>query len=68
MCNLLIYELIYELKAQLKYNLMSVKPCISLQTHAYSNILRIIPPKNENFQMKNSGSFNIFAQKIDCRY
>ena len=68
MCNLLIYELIYELEAQLKYNLMSVNTCISLQTHAYSNILRIIPPKNENFRMKNSGSFNIFAQKIDCRY
>ena len=34
--------------------------------HAYSNILRILPPKNENFQMKNSSSFHISAQIIDC--
>ena len=24
--------------------------------------------KNENFQMKNFGSFNISAQNIDCGY
>ena len=40
----------------------------ALQKHAYSNILRILPPKNENFQMKNSGSFHIYAQNIDCGY
>ena len=40
----------------------------SLRKHAYSNILRILPPKNENFQMKNSGSFHISAQNIDCGY
>ena len=39
-----------------------------LQKHAYSNILRILPLKNENFQMKNSGSFHISAQNIDCGY
>ena len=27
-----------------------------------------LPPKNENFQMKNSGSFHISAQNIDCGY
>ena len=32
------------------------------QKHAYSNILRILPAENENFQMKNSGSFHISAQ------
>ena len=36
--------------------------------HAYSNILRILPPKNENFQMKNSGSFHIATPNIDCGY
>ena len=41
---------------------------ISLRKHAYSNILRILPPKNENFLMKNSGSFYISAQNIDCGY
>ena len=33
----------------------------SLRKRAYSNILRILTPKNENFQMKNSGSFHISA-------
>ena len=40
----------------------------SLRKHAYSNILRILPPKKENFQMKNSGSFHMFAQNIGCGY
>ena len=39
-----------------------------LRKHADSNILRILPPKNENFQMKNSGSFHNSAQNIDCGY
>ena len=38
----------------------------SLRKHAYSNILTILPPKNENFQMKNSDIFLISAQNIDC--
>ena len=40
----------------------------SLRKHAYSNILKILPPKNENFQMKNSDIFHISAQNIDCGY
>ena len=39
-----------------------------LRKRAYTNILRILPPKNENFQMKNSGSFHISAQNINCGY
>ena len=46
----------------------SVFSLASLRKHAYSNILRILPPKNENFLMKNSGSFYISAQNIDCGY
>ena len=38
---------------------------IPLRKHAYSNILRILPPKNETFQMKESDSFHISAQNID---
>ena len=34
----------------------------------YSYILRILTPKNENFQMKNPGSFHVSAQNIDCGY
>ena len=41
---------------------------ISLRKHAYSNILKILPPKNENFQIKNSDIFHISAQNIDCGY
>ena len=33
-----------------------------------SNILRILPPKNENVQMKNSCSFHISTQNIDYGY
>ena len=40
----------------------------SLQKHAYSNILKIFPPKNENFQIKISDIFHISAQNIDCGY
>ena len=41
----------------------------TLRKHAYSNTLRILPPKtNENFQIKKSYIFHIFAQNIDCRY
>ena len=41
---------------------------IPLRKHAYSNILKILPPKNENFQIKNSDIFHISAQNIDCGY
>ena len=40
----------------------------SLQKHAYSNILKILQPKTENFQMKNSDIFHISAENIDCGY
>ena len=39
-----------------------------LQKHAYSNILRILQPKKENFQIKNSDIFHISAQNIDFVY
>ena len=41
---------------------------IPLRKHAYSNILKILPPKNENFQIKISDIFHISAQNIDCGY
>ena len=41
---------------------------MALREHAYSNILKILPPKNENFQMKNSDIFHISALNIDCGY
>ena len=41
---------------------------LSLRKHAYSNILNILPPENENFQIKNSDIFHISAKNIDCGY
>ena len=35
----------------------------SLQKHAYSNILKILPPKNENFQINKNLIFLIFLLK-----
>ena len=40
----------------------------TLRKHAYSNILKILPPNNENFQKKNSDIFCVSAQNIDCGY
>ena len=40
----------------------------ALRKHAYSNILKILPPENENFQIKIFDIFNISAQNIDCGY
>ena len=40
----------------------------SLRKHAYSNILKILLPKNENFQLNISDIFHISAQNIDCGY
>ena len=39
-----------------------------LLKHAYSNILKILQPKQENFQIKNFDIFHISAQNIDCGY
>ena len=39
-----------------------------LRKHAYSTILKILPPKNENFQIKILIFFLFSAQNIDCGY
>ena len=43
-------------------------PAISFRKHAYSNILKILPPKTDFFQIKNIDIFHISAQNIDCEY
>ena len=42
----------------------------TLRKHAYSNILKSLPPKNENFQIKKWLSYilHISDQNIDCGY
>ena len=39
-----------------------------LRKHAFSNILKILPPKKWKFSDKNSDIFLISAQNIDCGY
>ena len=39
-----------------------------LRKHAYSNILKISPPKTKKFSDKNSDIFPISAENIDCGY
>ena len=41
---------------------------LSLRKHVYSNILKILPAKNENVQIKNSDIFQDSAPNIDCEY
>ena len=43
-------------------------PYITLRKHTYSNILKISPPKTQNFRIKKSDYFHISAQNIDCGY
>ena len=43
-------------------------PLKTLRKHAYLDILTILPPKNEIFQIKNSDIIHISAQNIDCGY
>ena len=40
----------------------------SLRKHAYSNMQKILPPKNENFLIKKSDIFHISDQNLDCGY
>ena len=44
---------------------LSVPVLSALRKHAYSNILKISPPKDENFQIKTD-IFHISAQNVDC--
>ena len=52
------------------YSLTWVCPvCVyPLRKHAYSNILKISPPKTASFQIQDSDFFYISAQNIDCGY
>ena len=48
----------------------SLKPHLAstLRKHAYSSILKILPPINEKIQIKNSDIFHICARSVDCGY
>ena len=40
----------------------------ALRKQAYSNLMKILPPKTENFQIKILIFFHISDQNIDCGY
>ena len=61
-----LFRLHSEKRSVLKDAPIGCKFFPSLRKHAYSNILKILPPIPENFQIKNSDSFHISAQNIDC--
>ena len=45
--------------------LLTTKTCLFKYTE---NILKILPPKNEKFQIKKFDIFHISAQNIECEY
>ena len=47
---------------------MSKEVVMQLQKQTYANILKILQPKQENFQIKISVIFHISSQNIDCGY
>ena len=58
----------FALFAKVSYWSVRMKGLIPSRKHAYSNILKLLPPKNENFRGKKSDIFHISAQNIDCGY
>ena len=38
----------------------------TLLKHTYSNMRKILPPKTENFQIKNPDICHVYVQNIDC--
>ena len=47
------------------WSVSSLDALVPLRKHDYSNILKILPPKNENFQIKHSVIFHISAKNIE---
>ena len=45
-----------------------LRTLFTLRKHSYLNIRKILPPKNENFQIINSDIFHNSTQNIDCGY
>ena len=50
-----------------KYGCLVVSP-LEFEITGVDCILKILPPKTESFQMKNSDIFPISAQNKDCGY
>ena len=55
-------------KIKKDYGVRKCLHCISLRKQAYSNILKILQPKKENFQIKTFDIFLISVQNIYYGY
>ena len=55
-------------KNEVIFNLISELMLPTLRKNAYSDILKILPPKNAKFPIKNTDIFHVSAQNIDCGY
>ena len=55
-------------KIKKKLRVSSAAVVITLRKHAYSNILKISPPKTESFQIKILMFFLFLLKNIDCGY
>ena len=62
------YEMQIQLHAMAKDIVLHALYISTLRKHAYSNILKISPPKTESFQIKILIFFHISAQNIDYGY
>ena len=64
-CNVVLWRCVPAVYAERKpgWHLVKSRP---LRKHAYSNILKISPPRNWKFSDKNSDIIHISAQNIDC--
>ena len=41
---------------------------LTFRKHAYSNILKVLQPKKENFQIKKKSDFFFHIPDIECEY
>ena len=55
-------------QGSLKVSTTCLRAANAITKTRLSNILKISPPKNENFQIKNLDIFHTSAQNIDCGY
>ena len=70
-CINTIYQFIksfLDIKCPFLRNMEPLTATTPLRNHAYSNILKTLQKKKENFQIKKSDIFRISAQNIYCGY
>ena len=58
-----MYETVYKKKTW-----YTIEEKFTFRKHADSNILKILQPKKEKFQIKNSEIFYMSPQNINCGY